>query len=55
MPLQLPKHRRKKKVDSDNPPWSEEMLGPPVLRLGRRAKTRGSFGARKSRGVFKRR
>ncbi|MBN1566419.1 MAG: BrnA antitoxin family protein [Acidobacteria bacterium] len=24
-----------KKIDSDNPPWSEEMLGPPVVRRGR--------------------
>lgn len=22
-------------VDRDNPPWSEEMLGPPILRRGR--------------------
>jgi uncharacterized protein (DUF4415 family) len=22
-------------VDRDNPPWSEEMLGPPVMRRGR--------------------
>jgi uncharacterized protein (DUF4415 family) len=24
-----------KVIDSDNPPWSEEMLGPPVVRRGR--------------------
>ncbi|MCA1600260.1 MAG: BrnA antitoxin family protein [Pyrinomonadaceae bacterium] len=24
-----------KAVDRDNPPWSEEMLGPPVIRRGR--------------------
>ena len=24
-----------KRIDPDNPPWSEEMLGPPVLRRGR--------------------
>jgi len=24
-----------KTVDRDNPPWSEEMLGPPIMRRGR--------------------
>jgi hypothetical protein len=24
-----------KKIDTDNPPWSEEMLGPPLVRRGR--------------------
>jgi uncharacterized protein (DUF4415 family) len=24
-----------KAIDPDNPPWSEEMLGPPVVRRGR--------------------
>src|SRR6266568_8500214 len=24
-----------KRIDPDNPPWSEEMLGPPVMRRGR--------------------
>jgi uncharacterized protein (DUF4415 family) len=33
--LKPPKTTSKKAVDRDNPPWSEEMLGPPVLRRGR--------------------
>ena len=33
--LKLPKTTSNKRVDSDNPPWSEEMLGPPVLKGGR--------------------
>lgn len=24
-----------KRIDPDNPPWSEEMLGPPILKRGR--------------------
>ena len=34
--LQKPKNFRAKAKDSDNPPWSEEMLGPPVMKRGRR-------------------
>ena len=33
--LKLPKSTSAKAVDRNNPPWSEEMLGPPVLRRGR--------------------
>ena len=33
--LRLPKTTSIKRVDSDNPPWSEEMLGPPVVKRGR--------------------
>ena len=33
--LRLPKTTSNKRVDPDNPPWSEEMLGPPVLKRGR--------------------
>ena len=33
--LQKPKNFRAKVKDSDNPPWSEEMLGPPVMKRGR--------------------
>ena len=33
--LKPPKSRSAKPVDRDNPPWSEEMLGPPVMRRGR--------------------
>lgn len=33
--LKLPKTTSNKGVDPDNPPWSEEMLGPPVLKRGR--------------------
>jgi uncharacterized protein (DUF4415 family) len=33
--LKPPKTTSAKAVDRDNPPWSEEMLGPPVLRRGR--------------------
>src|SRR6266540_5954392 len=33
--LKPPKSTSAKVVDRDNPPWSEEMLGPPVLRRGR--------------------
>lgn len=33
--LKPPKNTSAKIVDRDNPPWSEEMLGPPVLRRGR--------------------
>ena len=33
--LKLPKSTSAKVVDRDNPPWSEEMLGPPVMRRGR--------------------
>lgn len=33
--LKPPKRISAKVVDRDNPPWSEEMLGPPVLRRGR--------------------
>ena len=33
--LRSPKTISSKRVDPDNPPWSEEMLGPPVLKRGR--------------------
>ena len=33
--LKPPKSISAKAVDRDNPPWSEEMLGPPVMRRGR--------------------
>ena len=33
--LKPPKSTSAKVVDRDNPPWSEAMLGPPVLRRGR--------------------
>ena len=33
--LKLPKTTSNKRTDPDNPPWSEEMLGAPVLRRGR--------------------
>jgi uncharacterized protein (DUF4415 family) len=33
--LRKPRNFRAKAKDPDNPPWSEQMLGPPVLRRGR--------------------
>lgn len=33
--LKPPGNSKAKAVDPDNPPWREEMLGPPVLRRGR--------------------
>jgi uncharacterized protein (DUF4415 family) len=33
--LKLPKTTSNKRIDPDNPPWAEEMLGPPVLKRGR--------------------
>ena len=33
--LKLPKTTSNKRIDPDNPPWSEKMLGPPVLKRGR--------------------
>lgn len=33
--LKPPKSTSAKAVDRDNPPWSEQMLGPPVMRRGR--------------------
>jgi uncharacterized protein (DUF4415 family) len=33
--LQKPKGFKAKSADRDNPPWSEEMLGPPVVKRGR--------------------
>ena len=33
--LKSPKTTSSKRVDPDNPPWSEEMLGPPILKRGR--------------------
>ena len=33
--LKSPKTTSNKRVDPDNPPWSEEMLGPPVFKRGR--------------------
>jgi len=33
--LKSPVTTSAKRIDPDNPPWSEEMLGPPVVRRGR--------------------
>ncbi len=33
--LKSPKTTSNKRVDADNPPWSEKMLGPPVVKRGR--------------------
>ncbi len=33
--LRSPKTTSNRRVDPDNPPWSEEMLGAPVLKRGR--------------------
>ena len=33
--LKSPKTTSNKRTDPDNPPWSEEMLGAPVLKRGR--------------------
>ena len=33
--LKMPRTTSNKRVDPDTPPWSEEMLGPPVLKRGR--------------------
>ncbi|MGZ5089341.1 MAG: BrnA antitoxin family protein [Usitatibacter sp.] len=33
--LKPPRNFKAKQIDPDNPPWREEMLGPPVLRRGR--------------------
>jgi uncharacterized protein (DUF4415 family) len=33
--LKSPKTTSSKRIDPDNPPWSEAMLGPPVLKRGR--------------------
>ena len=33
--LKLPKTISNRRSDPDNPPWSEEMLGPPILKRGR--------------------
>ena len=33
--LKKPKNIAAKVADGDNPPWSEEMLGPPVRKKGR--------------------
>ena len=33
--LKSPKTSSSKRADPANPPWSEEMLGPPVLKRGR--------------------
>ena len=33
--LKSPKTTSNKRTDPDNPPWSEELLGPPVLKRGR--------------------
>jgi uncharacterized protein (DUF4415 family) len=33
--LKSPKTISAKDVDPSNPPWSEEMLGPPIVRRGR--------------------
>ena len=33
--LKSPKTTSNRRIDPDNPPWSEEMLGPPVVKRGR--------------------
>jgi uncharacterized protein (DUF4415 family) len=33
--LKLPKTTSSRRIDPDNPPWSEQMLGPSVLKRGR--------------------
>ena len=33
--LITPKTTLNRRIDRDNPPWSEEMLGPPVFKRGR--------------------
>ena len=33
--LKLPKTTSNKRIDPDNPPWSEDMLGSPVFKRGR--------------------
>ncbi len=33
--LKSPRTTSSRRVDPDNPPWSEEMLGPPILKRGR--------------------
>ena len=33
--LKSPKTTSNKRTDPDNPPWSEEMLGPPIIKRGR--------------------
>jgi uncharacterized protein (DUF4415 family) len=33
--LKLPKNTSNNRIDPENPPWSEEMLGPPVIKRGR--------------------
>lgn len=33
--LKSPRTTSSKRVDPDNPPWSEQMLGPPILKRGR--------------------
>ena len=33
--LKSPKTTSNKQIDPDNPPWSEKMPGPPVLKRGR--------------------
>jgi uncharacterized protein (DUF4415 family) len=33
--LKPPRNSKAEAIDPDNPPWREEMLGPPVLRRGR--------------------
>mgnify|MGYP001593679867 CR=1 FL=1 len=33
--LKPPKSTSARVVDRDNPPWSERMLGPPIMRRGR--------------------
>ena len=35
--LKPPKNTSNKPVDRDNPPWTESMLGPPIMRRGRGA------------------
>lgn len=37
--LKLPKTTSNSPVDPDNPRWSEEMLGPPILKHGRGPQT----------------
>jgi uncharacterized protein (DUF4415 family) len=53
--LRRPKGSSTKVIDPDNPPWSEEMLGPPKYRYGRgpqKAPTKVSTTIRLDRDVY---
>jgi hypothetical protein len=44
--LKPPASSKTKAIDRDNPPWREEMLGPPVLRRGRVPQKAGKVAKR---------